>query len=597
MKQEWYFSDELCPSSELVDNFADSKFEIDKWTSFAREIIQNSLDAQRDENEPVEVFFDLNKSLKLTDIPGGERTKEILESCAAIATNHQTIKRYKKGLEILSKQYVHCLKISDKNTKGVETGRDKAWGAFVFDEGKSIKHRPGSAGSHGVGKKVPFIISSCNTVFYATKNEADDCLMQGKTTLITWEDSEGKRKSGKGWYGLISEDTNDTRNIVRPIDANHCSDINPYFLRTDEYGTDVIIIGVNIYDNETEVKRSIISAVLESFFVAIKQNKLVINVFGDEINSSNFDDIIRKYYKEQSEKFKVSLMDCLRVYTNDVSCVKDIYNSDGNKIGEVKIYFGLGSEHNKKYYTIVRSHGMRIEDDIVKTADQPFSAVVIIEGQELNDRLATLENAAHDKFITKDDDMEFDKEALKAISNVEKEVKSFITEQSKINAGEDQEIEGLTEFISIPGAVSSVKKSRNNPDVKRYKIPKKPPKPAPPTPPVENEKYVVYENYVLEPTFIKKEKDYLLKLKVADNISKADLIIYSVNSEAKADNTIVDYIESIDIDGKRRHCVSGKVRDISIPEGKIIDIIVKMKHDVTYQLGASICVKEDEKNE
>ena len=32
----------------------------------------------------------------------------------------------------LNKPYVYCLKVSDSNTKGVETGRDSAWGAFVF---------------------------------------------------------------------------------------------------------------------------------------------------------------------------------------------------------------------------------------------------------------------------------------------------------------------------------------------------------------------------------------------------------------------------------------------------------------------------------
>ena len=53
--------DELSPSEELVDKFADSKFGMDKWTSFSREIIQNSLDARDDENAPVEVVFDLNK--------------------------------------------------------------------------------------------------------------------------------------------------------------------------------------------------------------------------------------------------------------------------------------------------------------------------------------------------------------------------------------------------------------------------------------------------------------------------------------------------------------------------------------------------------
>ena len=80
--------------------------------------------------------------------------------------------------------------------------------ALVFDEGISKKQRPGSAGSHGVGKKVPFIISTCNTVFYATKNKykendiiQSDLLVQGKTALINWTDENGVLKCPEGWYG------------------------------------------------------------------------------------------------------------------------------------------------------------------------------------------------------------------------------------------------------------------------------------------------------------------------------------------------------------------------------------------------------------
>ena len=324
----WYYSDELSPSDELVDKFADSKFGIDRWTSFAREIIQNSLDAQDDDNKPVKVVFDLNKELTLSDIPGGERIKDILEKCMNIATNKQTKSSYKKGLEVLNREKVYCLKISDKNTKGVMTGRDQAWGAFVFDEGKSIKQRPGSAGSHGVGKKVPFIISSCNTVFYATKNkykqngeEKSDCLLQGKTTLISWKDDDGKRKNSKGWYGIIDNETTNHKNAIQPINPLEYDEINPYFVRKDEYGTDVIIVGSNIYDNEDEIKGYIINAILENFFVAIIENKLVVTVFDEEISSGNFATMVNKYYNEQIDT-KNNLVDCLNVYKEEADSEK-----------------------------------------------------------------------------------------------------------------------------------------------------------------------------------------------------------------------------------------------------------------------------------
>ena len=195
MEFKWHFSDESSQSNRSVDKFADSKFSIDRWTSFSREIIQNSLDARDDQGQPVEVVFDLNKNLTLDDIPGGRFTKSVLEKCAETAANKQTKQVYKKGVEILSKPYVYCLKVSDTNTIGVKTGRNEAWGALVFDEGITKKQRAGSAGSHGVGKKVPFIVSACNTVFYATKNKYEvngvnhsDLLVQGKTALISWKD-------------------------------------------------------------------------------------------------------------------------------------------------------------------------------------------------------------------------------------------------------------------------------------------------------------------------------------------------------------------------------------------------------------------------
>ena len=40
----WYFAKTNKPSDTMVDEFSDSKSNLNKWNSFAREIIQNSLD-------------------------------------------------------------------------------------------------------------------------------------------------------------------------------------------------------------------------------------------------------------------------------------------------------------------------------------------------------------------------------------------------------------------------------------------------------------------------------------------------------------------------------------------------------------------------
>lgn len=620
----WYYSDELCPSDELVDKFADSKFGIDRWSSFAREIIQNSLDAQDDDNKPVEVEFNLNKELSLKEIPGGEKIKDILEKCMNAATNRQTKNSYRKGLEVLNKNKIYCLKISDKNTKGVMTGRDAAWGAFVFDEGKSIKQRPGSAGSHGVGKKVPFIISTCNTVFYATKNkylqngeEKSDCLVQGKTTLISWKDDDGKRKNSKGWYGIINPDISDPKNVVQPINSLEYNEINPYFVRKEEYGTDVIIIGSNIYDNEEEIKGYIISAVLENYFVAILANKLIVNVFGEKISRENFNSMVNKYYVEQAET-KNNLLGCLRVYGDEPDSEKEIYDDKCNYLGKIKIYFRLGNEYNKKYYTIVRSHGMRITDYRVNKASQPYTAVVLIEGKELNDLLASLENAAHDSFIVKDENMDIDSRAVYAIEKVQENVRNYVIEKTKIDEQKGQDIESLNNIITIPGIVSSIKQKSTLPTIKRNILTKKgkgekskdyegktsaggenrktKKKGTGNKPAKKGDQFdsTLYEDYIMEPIFIKLEKKYELKFSISDEIKKAEIKIYSINSEGKKDDSINDYIESVNIDGQRRKCEKGKVKDVFLKKDETICIEINLKKNVTYQLAAEIF--QEEKN-
>lgn len=623
----WYFSDDLSPSDELVDKFADSKFGIDRWSSFAREIIQNSLDAQDDESKPVEVIFDLNKELSISDIPGCNRTKEILEKCMKAATNKQTKGSYKVGLDVLDKEKIYCLKISDKNTKGVKTGREEAWGAFVFDEGKSIKQRPGSAGSHGVGKKVPFIISSCNTVFYATKNkysvgddEYSDCLLQGKTTLISWTDNDGKRKNSKGWYGVIDESA-DPKNRVNPIVASNDNDINPYFIRKDDYGTDVIIVGVNIYDNEADVTASIISAVLENFFVAILNENLVVKVLDEVINKASFEKMFRKYYRTQSET-KNGLEGCLRVYQGEANKSHKIYDKNANCLGRIDIYFGLGNEHNKKYYTIVRSHGMRITDYRLNKAGQPYTAVVYIDGKELNELLASLENAAHDSFVTKDENMEINRDAVYALEQIKNVVSEYILEMTSINEKEGQTIDGLSNIITIPGVIASVKKKNSTPVVKRAGVSTKGKgskskdytegkagygetyekkkrkqgknKPAKKGGQLDS---VLYEDFLIEPVFIKGNKEYLLRFAVNEDIKNAELKFMSVNSEGKEDDTVCDFLLSVNIGTTRRKVVNGKVNNISLKQGEINTVTLNLNRDITYQLSAELYKKGDAANE
>ena len=616
MECGWYYVDELSPSEELVDKFADSKFGMDKWTSFSREIIQNSLDARDDENAPVEVVFDLNKKLRINDIPDGNYIKYVLSRCAEKATNKQTKQAYQKGLEILGRPYVYCLKVSDFNTKGVETGRDKAWGAFVFDEGKSVKQRPGSAGSHGVGKKVPFIISTCNTVFYATKNkykeggiEHSDVLVQGKTSLTNWDDENGKTKSAKGWYGIKNPNDSLPRNRILPIKNYEVSFLHSYFVRNDKCGTDVIMVGVNAYNNEDAIKRTIISSILENFFVAIKEQSLKVVVFGQSINSGNLESVYRTYYTA-TESLRNSMNDLLRVYAQEPVVLP--VKSKSMDLGSVELYFEANNELNRRYYTVVRDHGMKICEYRINSnrANKVFTAIAIIRGEKLNTLLSELENAAHDTFVLQDEDMDLNPDAVKAMKTVQNMVEHYIVEHTKIDDGEDQPIDDLYEILAIPGFSPQISKKDTKARIKKNKVMKKKksiprdPKPAPPNPPApgtepkgpkkprKQKTEKVYDMFTFGPVLVKNSEGYLLRLKVKDDIKNAEFLIRSINSDEKVDNSIADLIVSASEGFKRYKIEEGWIKKVKLNKDQLHEIQIKTKREIRYRLTAELWYKE-----
>lgn len=487
MYKDWYFAENYSPSNEVADKLIDSKFGISKISSFVREIVQNSLDARGDDSKTVRVSFSV-ETFKLNEIPGGERLKEIIERCLSVPDlNHQTKDMYERGLEVLKSDSIRCLKISDENTIGVEPGLDKAWGAFVYDEGVSRKNRPGSAGNHGVGKKAPFIISGVHTVFYST-NYNGIHLFEGKTSLVNWNEN-GKDYDSKGWFGSLNKDDPDRRQRIKPIEYNDgIEGINDFFTRKEGYGTDVIIVDSSSLGDEKEAKEEIIVSTLENFFVAIHQNKLVFNVFGEEIGYDNINDILNRFYLNKKRGFTKKKSDSNNIFYGNLKDYYDAYINcvepkkidliiDGVNYGYIEIYLKSNNEKNKKYYCIVREHGMKINDNKLNT-EQPFTAVVIIkdnhndklnEKERINARLASRENAAHDDFIINDEQVPCDKVTENLINYMFEQIEKYIYEQTKVMVESESFLSGLDDMLIIPGITNKGRTSSSKPKVKRKK--------------------------------------------------------------------------------------------------------------------------------
>lgn len=614
MSNKWYFSKNNNVDDILSDEFVDSKFGIDKWTSFAREIIQNSLDAKDDtlgEDVPVKVVFDLNTALTKSDIPGVTEIDKILGMCIEHTNQDQTVKKYSEGRDVLKKDNIYCLKISDYNTTGVASGRDEAWGALVYDTGKSLKIRPGSAGSYGVGKKVPFIISSINTVFYSTFN-GSDYLTEGKSILTDFIDEDKVRRSHIGWYGIETQFDDDPRNKVQPIQGDALNEINPYFKRGNQRGTDVVIVAPNIYSNEHFVQLSIINAVLESFFVAIIEKKLVVEITGFTgkksvvINHKTFEEVLEQYYQDpKGIKRETDTLIIGNLYNYyEAFCVEpeiiNIKDDSGKEIGSVELYFLLENSKKKKYYSMIRSHGMKICDHHMN-ADQPFTAIAYIKGEELNKYLSKLENAAHDNFVTRD--AHSDKDSVKVYKKVEKAIENRIIELSAIQATKEHSIDGLEDMLSLQGALQTVSKKNIAPKIKKKKVqkkkkrkkpePKPEPTPLPPTPPgpestpkpkkmVTKKKEI--ESFAVNPFSVYSKGSYHIKFATKTDLYKAGIVVNAIDSDDRTDDTIGTLIKTVKVNGELKRIDGNSINNLSFKKDEINDIEIILTIDSLYKL-------------
>ncbi len=598
MKYGWYSAEDNNLGNKQASVFGDSKFALDRRASFIREVVQNSLDVRV--KTPVKINISIDKIQK-DKIPGIEDLIKRIESCLEKA-NVDGKREYESALRLLKQEHIYCLKISDSNTKGVIADLDEngesAWRALVYDVGNSYgKSRQGAAGSHGVGKKATFIISEANTVFYSTKyksiNGQDVCLFEGKHMLSTWYDDDTKM-CGDGWYGVVDPTLPvEERVIAMTLDECKKNNIAPYFLRTEEYGTDVIALAINCEGNEEEFKKHYINEVLENFYVAIIDENMEVDVLGEYINAQTIDDVFNKYYERERSAVLAgtnksllvgNLYDCKRVYKNIVP-IKIPIVIDDDEVGWVNLHFESNNEKGKKYYSIVRTHGMKIKDEKVDS-EHEFTAVAKIEGDKLNNLLLMLENAAHDDFAVRDNTgIKYDEKALEALKQIKNKVEEYIKERTKIEAQAVQKIKGLEALLNLPGKLSTVKLTKQ--EVVVVKTPRVPvPRPAQPA----GSQYHLFHEFKKLPVVINSDKGYDFLFTTHRNLSKGMMKIMVVDFEGKPNKYATRLLEPMVV------LMDGTVLNNN-EEGFVFDkmegclehrVQVQTKNKIAYNLGIYI---------
>lgn len=431
MSMIWHFPLVNGGDDEGVNESGVWQFEGNRESSVTRECIQNSLDAHVGKTKPVTVRFS-SFMIDRFNIPMINDLEDVINRAKAYNANEEKANEfYEEAVKCISAPKIRVLKISDYNTTGLDGGDTKEtagrWYHLVWSTGSS-PNRTGSGGSFGIGKSAPFAASTIRTVFYSTMLEDDSVAFQGKTRLSSFKDDNNQTHRGFGRYGIKDE-------------QGYASSIRdriliPNIFERIERGTDVLVIG---YKCTEEWKKRIIEAVVKNFYVAILENNLEVIIEDEDntpvtINAETIAEIIDSYIEDE---------ETILYYQTMVDPKHRHFEETLPGLGKVEMFVRIGE--GKKRIQGMRQTLMKIHEftHLRKALNDEYTGVVIVRGDEGNDKLRALEPPAHDVWdseLGKDNE----KEALKQLRDwVWNNLKS-ISNENKIAI---EEIPDLSKYL------------------------------------------------------------------------------------------------------------------------------------------------------
>ena len=381
--RKWNF-----PSNNFSQIFgiADSGVETFNGTpikSLAREICQNSLDANINNGLPTRIEFKIFE-IKPTEIPDFDGLEDAFRRSLDFWSRQKSDKAkvfFKNAISVAKKDKITCLRISDYNTTGLIGSREEynsPWCNLTKSTGASDKSGS-NGGSFGIGKYAPFACSSFRTVFYSTADCEGICAYQGVARLTSFKNKKGDITQGIGFYG-------GDKNV--PV-YNQIS-LDPLFKRTEmQYGTDIFIIGFNGSD---DWQHQMVASILDGFLYAVFSDSLVVDVDGTVISKETLGTLVdshKAYFQEHADEYYCALTDD-KIARSFYDELKD----DPEIAGRLSLRLMIMPEFHRRV-AMVRETGMKIKDKGHINGLIPFAGVLFIEGDAINTYLRGLENPQH----------------------------------------------------------------------------------------------------------------------------------------------------------------------------------------------------------
>lgn len=353
--------------------------------SLTKEELQNSTDgAQRPNDIPVRVTVEFNDYyLPKEDIPSYDELFEVYKKertywDSYLENDKKAVKFFDNGINLLKKDKIRVLRISDFNTTGLTGihGKSTPWKNLVKNRFVSDKNSY-SGGSFGIGKDAAFACSELRTIFYNTYNIENEKAFQGAVKLPSFQDKD-INYDGFGFFSL-DDGTKKSDPIL------DCISLDPTFKRI-EYGMDKYIIGFNDEMPSDELKKQIIVSSINNFLYAFYTDKLIVK-YGDVIVDKEHLDNLFEQYDDEIDKLTKEYYETLK--NPDSTIFRTVFEEN-----DVKIFVKMNQNYNRRA-AVVRQSGMKVFDKGNINGHVGFSSVIVLTGDEVNAYFKKLENAEH----------------------------------------------------------------------------------------------------------------------------------------------------------------------------------------------------------
>ena len=424
------------------------------YQAFAREILQNSIDARYSDEEPTRVEFS-SFEIKKEDIPGFADLEAQVRRCKEFyAYKKDYAEAYDKILNVLKKDTIKCLRVSDYNTSGLvgvdsNSLKGNKFNALAKGTGLSEKNGSLSGGSKGVGKNAAFLMSKIKTVFYSTNaNQDTDGNLSthlgymGVSNLISgWIDDQHNNPGddytqGTGYFS--SDDSNDAVSGVLDLDPS-CHK------RKNESGTDIYILG---FEPESEWRNEIICSILDSFMAAISRNQLSVSVDGQEINVETLGSLV---YDDKivAEKMRSNIVSQYLLLNGADGKVKP-YDIE-TEYGSCELFILPLKKDQESLAThkcvMIRHPLMKIKEISIGSTF-PVSAMCIVGEGMIGEMLRRIENPQHiDWEPNRIEDPSERKEYKNLLADITQQIKDYVIECLKVDDEQEIDPNGAGDFL------------------------------------------------------------------------------------------------------------------------------------------------------